>query len=781
MPSLVAFLLSACFAVCVGGQEDASFLQKAEIYRPKVKEEPAPSHREPFVIGLRRESVPVYRRGKVASFKTSYSGVVHMGTPAQEFRVVFDTGSGNLVLPAMECTSEACMVETRRKFNMTASSTAVAINQDGSPVPEGDNCDQVTIGFGTGEITGEFARDTVCFGTFGGAMLAVDEGDAQGSGAKAGTEYFRTADHQHCPAGADVSSEAECRSAAESLGVAFGFAWWGPADHRFCLFANDGRSRIYWNTAGDDAARAAPNSRYSSVCQQATALDATDVVLATDSSAARENELCVEMSVILAVEMSTQPFKTFRFDGILGLGLGGLAMNNEFSAFAMLLGNGLPASHFGVFLTEGEDGEESEISFGGADQNRILEPLSWAPVYMPEYGYWQVEIVAVRINGVELDVCKDGTCRGVVDTGTSHLGIPAPADAEVAELLTTDAGDMLDCRLAEAPEMEIELRGYNITLHPFNYMRRLPLRDGVSVSSVQGVHVALPEDTAQATAPKVPQYQKLPNGTEGCLEGLQIETAEECATAIAALGILAQPAWDSAFAGLPSFCSIRETETGEERMHFNSAKGGEGREDLAPVCRLPEEASQQPQAQVDAAPAADTSAAPEGGAGASGEAVVLADAGADATAAAAQVAAQTQVQAEAQTEQEEEIVKRFCRPRLMPVRLPAPLGPKLFILGEPVLHRYYTVYDWENNRVGFALANSRRNTMDPAEITDRRGTLPNDVDVLLMQQSTAVSRDRPTILGRGSPTAVAIAADLQEETVLVQVQVKLTLRPRRRV
>jgi hypothetical protein len=33
------------------------------------------------------------------------------------------------------------------------------------------------------------------------------------------------------------------------------------------------------------------------------------------------------------------------------------------------------------------------------------------------------------------------------------------------------------------------------------------------------------------------------------------------------------------------------------------------------------------------------------------------------------------------------------------VKLPEPLGPKLFILGEPVLHRYYTVYDWQEKKV----------------------------------------------------------------------------------
>merc|ERR1739844_551596 len=105
---------------------------------------------------------------------------------------------------------------------------------------------------------------------------------------------------------------------------------------------------------------------------------------------------------------------------------------------------------------------------------------------MPDLGYWQGNILAIRVNGLELDVCRDGSCRGVVDTGTSHLGVPAPFDKELADMLIRDAGDTLDCRLIEAPEIEIQLVGYNIALQPANYMRRLPLREGISVSSQQG-------------------------------------------------------------------------------------------------------------------------------------------------------------------------------------------------------------------------------------------------------------------------------------------------------
>jgi len=45
-----------------------------------------------------------------------------------------------------------------------------------------------------------------------------------------------------------------------------------------------------------------------------------------------------------------------------------------------------------------------------------------------------------------------------------------------------------------------------------------------------------------------------------------------------------------------------------------------------------------------------------------------------------------------------------CFPLLMTLELEEPLGPKLFILGEPVLRKYYTVYDSEAKRVGFGRA-----------------------------------------------------------------------------
>jgi len=384
--------------------------------------------------------------------------------------VVFDTGSGHVIVPAAGCPSEACLVH--KTYNLLESTSAVAIRSDGIPLQRDELADEVTIGFGTGEVKGQFAKDIVCLG--------------------------------------------------------------------------------HSNIAGRTG--------------------------------------CLEMHFVMAVEMSTNPFKSFVFDGIFGLGLPMLSLTDEFSFFHLMSNSAqVQYAQFGVFLTEGEDGEESEISIGGYNPRRFMTELAWSPVVLPDLGHWQVKIKAVRVNGVNLDICKDGSCRGVVDTGTSHIGVPITQEARLAEMLTRDPGDLLDCRLADAPVLEFELETTTLKLGAANYMRRLPLREGVNV----GTTVVSVDESESATS-------------------------------------------------------------------------------LIPHKILDENAAN---------------------------------------------------------------VTRHCSPRFMPVNMPEPLGPNLWILGEPVLHRYYTVYDWSKLQVGFSLANSRRNVGGKVSLPLGNG-LPEDVGHLLMQKES---------------------------------------------
>uniref|UniRef100_A0A8B9DSE5 pepsin A n=1 Tax=Anser cygnoides TaxID=8845 RepID=A0A8B9DSE5_ANSCY len=66
-----------------------------------------------------------------------YYGTISIGTPAQEFTVIFDTGSSNLWVPSVYCSSPAC--KNHKRFNPS----------------------DVSIFYGTGSMTGILGYDTV--------------------------------------------------------------------------------------------------------------------------------------------------------------------------------------------------------------------------------------------------------------------------------------------------------------------------------------------------------------------------------------------------------------------------------------------------------------------------------------------------------------------------------------------------------------------------------------------------------------------------------------------
>ncbi|KAM3617845.1 uncharacterized protein V6R79_011905 [Siganus canaliculatus] len=77
----------------------------------------------------------------------SYYGVISIGSPPQSFTVIFDTGSSNLWVPSVYCSSSAC--ENHKRFNPSSSSSFQW------------NGESLSIQYGTGSITGVLGSDTV--------------------------------------------------------------------------------------------------------------------------------------------------------------------------------------------------------------------------------------------------------------------------------------------------------------------------------------------------------------------------------------------------------------------------------------------------------------------------------------------------------------------------------------------------------------------------------------------------------------------------------------------
>ncbi|KAM6359002.1 pepsin A-5 [Alca torda] len=94
-----------------------------------------------------------YFRSRVAAeplqnyLDNEYFGTISIGTPAQEFTVVFDTGSSNLWVPSVYCSSPAC--SNHNRFNPAESTTFISTNES------------LYIAYGTGTMSGILGYDTV--------------------------------------------------------------------------------------------------------------------------------------------------------------------------------------------------------------------------------------------------------------------------------------------------------------------------------------------------------------------------------------------------------------------------------------------------------------------------------------------------------------------------------------------------------------------------------------------------------------------------------------------
>lgn len=349
-----------------------------------------------ITIPLDKQYVPVMRNERIVSYKTAYFGRIHLGFPRaqrQTFTVVFDTGSGHLFLPSISCETETC--KRHRRFSTSTSPSAQAIDHDGRNVSlNATERDQVEVAFGTGEVSGEFVRETVC--------LAVG-------------------DSPDTPKGAD----------------------------------------------------------------------------------------CAEVRVILATEMTKEPFMTFEFDGVLGLGLAALAVDPEFSFFGQLAQqNNLKEASFGYFLSR-DDSVPSEISFGGHDSRRMATELQWAPVHKPELGYWQMRLLKVTIGDETLSICETGDCVAIADTGTSLLGAPREATQRMHWLLARKVPNNpseIDCREFPGPDLTFELEGgVKIVLGAEDYSRATAMRvlnSKTNSSQVVCRASLLPMDETEMLGPK---------------------------------------------------------------------------------------------------------------------------------------------------------------------------------------------------------------------------------------------------------------------------------------
>jgi len=117
------------------------------------------STENPVTIKLTRQHLEYSVDGHL-HVRTAFSGWIAVGTPAQQFRLLIDTGSGNLIVPSTYCTSTTC--RAHRRYSRKRSLSAVDINSDGTPAVPGEPRDRLDVTFGTGKVSGVLAEEKVC-------------------------------------------------------------------------------------------------------------------------------------------------------------------------------------------------------------------------------------------------------------------------------------------------------------------------------------------------------------------------------------------------------------------------------------------------------------------------------------------------------------------------------------------------------------------------------------------------------------------------------------------
>lgn len=94
--------------------------------------------------------------------KTAYWGQVKIG--GQSFNVIFDTGSGNLIIPTTACNGAGC--SSHKRYDPNEATGNAVTNDHGESEAE--------ISFGTGDIAGKFFNDKLCLGEGGQICVNVN-------------------------------------------------------------------------------------------------------------------------------------------------------------------------------------------------------------------------------------------------------------------------------------------------------------------------------------------------------------------------------------------------------------------------------------------------------------------------------------------------------------------------------------------------------------------------------------------------------------------------------
>jgi len=190
----------------------------------------------------------------------------------------------------------------------------------------------------------------------------------------------------------------------------------------------------------------------------------------------------------LFAEATSEPGLAFafgRFDGILGLGYDTISVNKIPPPFYSMLDQGLlDEPVFGFYLSDTNNGDDSEAIFGGVNKDHYTGEMVKIP--LRRKAYWEVELDAITFGDATAEIDNTGV---ILDTGTSLIALPST----LAELLNKEIGAKksyngqytVDCNKRDGlPDMTFTLTGHNFTIGPYDYILEI---QGSCISAFMGM------------------------------------------------------------------------------------------------------------------------------------------------------------------------------------------------------------------------------------------------------------------------------------------------------